>query len=121
MSAIYEVPIQAVPSQRMSFQVGADNVQMRIKILQGLTGIYVDVVVNTIDVVIGARVKDSVNILENVQHLLVESDLKTLMFIKNNDKEHIDYNDFSNSVKLYYTTSFINVHDALIAHVQQRS
>lgn len=98
----YEIPLQSLASQLLNITIGSDIIKIRLKTLQDISGIFIDVNINDVDIIIGAQCKYDVNILSTVQYKLKDSPLKILFFKNESGKNNIDFNDLGNTVRLYY-------------------
>ena len=99
---LYEIPLQNVASQIVNVTVDSSIVKIRVKTLQDLEGVFIDVNINNEDIIVGAHCKSDINILNILQHKLAKSPMKSLFFTNNSKNNNIHFNDLGNTVRLYY-------------------
>lgn len=99
---LYEIPLQNIASQIVNITVDSSIVKIRVKTLQDIEGVFIDVNINNEDIIVGAKCKPDINILNISQYKLTKSQMKSLFFTNNSKKNDIHFNDLGNTVRLYY-------------------
>lgn len=99
---LYEIPLQNVASQIVNVAVDSSIVKIRVKTLQDLEDVFIDVSINNEDIIVGARCKPNINILNILQYKLAKTPMKSLFFTNNSKNNNIHFNDLGNIVRLYY-------------------
>lgn len=98
----YEIPLSAVPSQQLNMQLGTSLLSLRLKTLQGVDGIFLDINIDDEDILCGIWCKQDVNLLTPVLSVYSDLELKMLFFKSNSDVNTINYSDFGTKTRLYY-------------------
>lgn len=99
---LYEIPLQSIASQIVNITVDTSIVKIRIKTLQDIKGVFVDVNINNEDIIVGVHCKPDINILNISQYKLAKIPMKSLFFTNNSKNNDIHFNDLGNTVRLYY-------------------
>lgn len=99
---LYEIPLQNIASQIVNITVDSSIVKIRVKALQDIEGVFIDVSINNENIIVGAHCKSDINILNVLQHKLAKSPMKSLFFTSNSKNNDIHFSDLGNKVRLYY-------------------
>lgn len=99
---LYEIPLQNIASQIVNITVENSIVKIRIKTLQDIEGVFIDVNINNEDIIVGVQCKPDINILNILQYKLAKSPMKSLFFTNNSKNNNIQFSDLGNTVRLYY-------------------
>lgn len=99
---IYEIQVNNVPSQRFNVQIGDAFLDIRLKALQNVKGLFIDIRINDEDIILGMWCKQDVNLLQPILPYYPDMAVKALFFKSKNDVNDIDYSDLGNATRLYY-------------------
>lgn len=98
----YEIPLQNIASQIVNITVDSSIVKIRVKALQDIEGVFIDVSINNENIIVGAHCKPGINILNVLHYKLAKSPMKSLFFTSNSKNNGIHFSDLGNKVRLYY-------------------
>ena len=99
---LYKLELEPVANQEFSVLIGSDEFNIRVYILQGQSGLFVDIKLNGEALIMCVRPKEAMNILSPFQHLVVSTNLEILTFISVDDKGVFNYEDLGSNLNLYY-------------------
>lgn len=100
---IYQIPIEPIPAQQVSFLAGTNLLTLRIKVMKNISGVFMDLLINNNEpLLLGFKPKLNSELLQYIPNAEILG-LKKLFF--KGEKSNIidvDYNYFNRGINLYY-------------------